>query len=52
MLIVSRKIYETVRIGDDIEIKVVDIRNNRVRIGITAPKDTDIVRGELDYTKD
>jgi len=47
MLILTRKVDETIKIGDDIEIVIADIRNNRVRVGITAPKDVPVHRSEI-----
>ncbi len=47
MLVLSRKSNETIKIGEDIEIKVLEIKGDNVRIGIEAPKSTDILRGEL-----
>ena len=38
MLVLSRKAEESMYIGDDIKITVLDIRGGQVRIGITAPK--------------
>ena len=38
MLVLSRQRDETVMIGDDIEVTIVDIRGDKVRLGITAPK--------------
>ncbi|MEX0793113.1 MAG: carbon storage regulator [Pirellulaceae bacterium] len=53
MLVLSRKIGDTIRIGDDIEIVVNRISGNRVTIGIDAPKDVRILRGEVeDETKE
>lgn len=37
MLVLSRQRDETIMIGDDIEITIVDIRGDKVRLGITAP---------------
>jgi len=37
MLILTRRIGETLKIGDDIEVTVLDVKSNQVRIGITAP---------------
>lgn len=53
MLVLSRKSHETIKIGDDIEIRILDVKGDTVRIGIEAPKSVDIVRGELleDITK-
>lgn len=47
MLILTRKVEEKIRIGDGIEIKVLEIRNNYVKLGITAPPDTSILRDEV-----
>ncbi|PLY16734.1 MAG: carbon storage regulator [Sedimenticola sp.] len=47
MLILSRGIGESIMIGDDIEIVIMDIRGTDMRIGIKAPKDVNIVRTEL-----
>lgn len=47
MLVLSRKSNEIIKIGDEIEIKVLEIKGDSVRIGIEAPRTTEIVRGEL-----
>jgi len=47
MLVLTRRTDEIVKIGDDIEVKIVDIRGNRVRLGIAAPSGTKIMRTEL-----
>lgn len=47
MLILSRQRNESIVIGDDVEILVVDIRRNKVRIGISAPKDITVHRKEI-----
>ena len=47
MLILTRKIGESIAIGDDIQIHVVDIRGNQVKLGILAPKDVEIYREEV-----
>lgn len=47
MLVLSRKADERIMIGDDIELYVVEVRGNRVRLGFTAPEDVRILRGEL-----
>ncbi len=46
MLILTRKKGETILIGENIFIKVVEIRGNQVRIGIEAPADILLLRGE------
>lgn len=47
MLVLSRHKEERILIGDDIEIVVVDIRGDKVRLGIRAPKDVPIFREEI-----
>ena len=47
MLILSRKINETIMIGDQIEISVVDIKGDQVKIGITAPNQVKVFRQEV-----
>jgi len=48
MLILTRDTRNnTIRIGDDIEIKLYQVTGNQVRIAIDAPKDVKILRGEL-----
>lgn len=47
MLVLSRKMSETIKIGDDIELMILRIDRERVRIGIEAPRDVVVVRGEL-----
>jgi carbon storage regulator len=47
VLILTRKIGETVTIGDDIRVQVVDIKGHQVRLGITAPADCAVHREEI-----
>jgi carbon storage regulator len=47
MLVISRKINEKIKIGDDIEITIISIDKNQVKIGIEAPKNVTILRAEL-----
>jgi carbon storage regulator len=47
MLVLSRKKQETIRINDDVTITVVAIRGDRVRLGITAPREVEVHRGEV-----
>lgn len=51
MLVISRKISESILIGDDIEIIISEISNDRVKIAINAPKEVSIYRRELLETK-
>lgn len=46
MLVLTRKSQELIHIGDNITIRVVRIKGNTVRIGIEAPKDVRVMRGE------
>ena len=47
MLILARKLEEEIYLGNDISIKVVEINKGVVKLGIEAPKDMQILRGEL-----
>lgn len=47
MLVLSRKTNESIRVGDNIEVTVVSVRGNRVKLAISAPKDVRIKRSEL-----
>ena len=47
MLILTRKEDETILIGDSISIKIMEIRGKQVRLGIEAPADILVLRGEM-----
>lgn len=47
MLVLSRQRDESIMIGDDVEITIVDVRNGNVRLGITAPKSIPVHRREI-----
>lgn len=47
MLVLSRKKNETIVINDDITIVIVEIRGDKVRLGIEAPKDVPVHRREV-----
>jgi carbon storage regulator len=47
MLVLSRQRDESIMIGDDVEIVIVDVRGDKVRLGITAPKQIPVHRREI-----
>jgi carbon storage regulator len=47
MLILTRKLNETIMIGDKIEISVVEIKGDHVKLGIQAPKNVKVYRQEV-----
>jgi carbon storage regulator len=44
MLILMRRAGESIRIGDDITVKIVSLERNRVRVGVNAPRDVRVDR--------
>ena len=56
MLILTRKVGESLLIGDDVSITILNIRGNQVKIGVQAPKDVSVHREEtyqrIHQTKD
>ena len=52
MLILSRKKGESIRIGEDIEIFVTEVKGDKVRLGISAPENMKISRAELYLTRE
>lgn len=50
MLILSRKLGESLFINEDIEIKIVEVLGEKVKIGISAPREVRILRSELRQT--
>lgn len=48
MLVLTRIIGETIVVGDSVRIVVTNVNGNRVKLGIHAPKEIHIVRGELE----
>ena len=52
MLVVTRKIEESIIIADNIEIVVLEVGKDRVKLGVTAPKDIKIIRNELRKAQD
>ncbi|KGR80613.1 carbon storage regulator CsrA [Ureibacillus manganicus] len=47
MLVLSRKVGETIWIGEDVEIFISEVKGEQVKIGIRAPRNIEVVRGEL-----
>ncbi|WP_428909636.1 carbon storage regulator CsrA [Niallia sp. Krafla_26] len=47
MLVLTRKTGEAIQIGDDIEIKIVSVKGDQIKLGINAPKNVEIHRKEI-----
>jgi len=47
MLVLSRQKDESIIIGDNVEVTIVDVRGDKVRLGITAPKEIPVHRREV-----
>jgi carbon storage regulator len=47
MLILTRRVGETLMIGDEVTVTVLGVRGNQVRIGVSAPKDVTVHREEI-----
>jgi len=47
MLVLSRRKDESIMIGENVEVRIVDVRGNKVRLGITAPKCIPVHRREV-----
>lgn len=47
MLILTRKSGEAIRIGDQVTLKIIEIRGNQVRLGVEAPRDLEVHREEI-----
>jgi len=47
MLVLTRRVGETIMVGDDIEVEVLEVRPGIVRLGVRAPKSVRVLRSEL-----
>lgn len=47
MLVLTRKVGETIWINEEIEIVITEVKGDQVKVGIRAPRHVDIIRGEL-----
>ena len=47
MLILTRRVGETVMIGDDVTVTVLGVKGNQVRVGVNAPRDVAVHREEI-----
>tara|TARA_Y100001972_G_scaffold65049_1_gene79297 strand:+ start:395 stop:580 length:186 start_codon:yes stop_codon:yes gene_type:complete len=47
MLILTRRIGETLMIGDEVTVTVLGVQGNQIRLGVKAPKDVDVHRSEI-----
>ncbi|NMA91293.1 MAG: carbon storage regulator CsrA [Amphibacillus sp.] len=47
MLVLTRKLNEAIQIGENIEVKIVGIEGDQIKLGITAPKEIDVHRKEI-----
>ena len=47
MLVLTRRVGESIRIGDDIEVTILEDRGHQIRVGIEAPKEVPVHRSEV-----
>lgn len=52
MLVLTRRVGESIRIGADIVVHIVNVEGNQIRIGVEAPKEVRILRSELSSSGD
>lgn len=48
MLVLTRKVNQQIRLGDDITVTILRVQGNSIRIGVEAPRSVRVVRGELE----
>jgi len=47
MLVLSRRVNESIMVGDDVEVKILEVRGGQVKIGIIAPREIPVHRKEI-----
>jgi carbon storage regulator len=47
VLVLTRRLNQSIKIGDDIEIMIIEVRGDQVRLGVTAPRDISVHRKEV-----
>jgi carbon storage regulator len=47
MLVLTRRLNQSIKIGDSIEVTVIEVRGDQVRIGVSAPKEVSVHRNEV-----
>lgn len=47
MLVLTRRLNQSIKIGDDIEIMIIEVRGDQVRLGVTAPRSVAVHRKEV-----
>lgn len=47
MLILTRRINETIMIGADVRVTIIDVKGNQVRVGVAAPREVEVHREEV-----
>lgn len=47
MLILTRRVGETLMVGDDVTVTILGVKGNQIRIGVNAPKDVEVHREEV-----
>jgi len=52
MLVLSRKAGQKLQIGDNVTITILEVHGNTVRVGVEAPREIRVLRGELDSWQD
>lgn len=47
MLVLTRRLNQSIKVGDDVEITVIEVRGDQVRLGVSAPRDVAVHRKEV-----